>query len=126
MVDQALLAYRQINRIQFFASHCVFKNLECYRSVFASFYLEAKKCFSSFLTQGCQMVYFHTKNPNLGIFRRALDWNFLMYVMAIWNILRTFGIFYDHLVHFVFIWYISSGSGVTHQEKSGNPALTIN
>jgi hypothetical protein len=26
--------------------------------------------------------------------------------MAIWNILQTFGIFYDHLVQFVFIWYI--------------------
>jgi hypothetical protein len=26
--------------------------------------------------------------------------------MAIWNILPKFGIFYDHLVHFVFIWYI--------------------
>jgi hypothetical protein len=26
--------------------------------------------------------------------------------MAIWNILWRFGIFYDHLVHFVFIWYI--------------------
>jgi hypothetical protein len=26
--------------------------------------------------------------------------------LAIWNILRTFGIFYDHLVHFVFIWHI--------------------
>jgi hypothetical protein len=26
--------------------------------------------------------------------------------MAIWNILRIFGTFYDHLVHFVFIWYI--------------------
>jgi hypothetical protein len=26
--------------------------------------------------------------------------------MAIWNILRTFGIFYDHMVHFLFIWYI--------------------
>jgi hypothetical protein len=25
--------------------------------------------------------------------------------MAIWNILQTFGIFYDQLVHFVFIWY---------------------
>jgi hypothetical protein len=37
----------------------------------------------------------------------------LIYLMTIWNILRTFwdilwpfGIFYDHLVHFVFIWYI--------------------
>jgi hypothetical protein len=26
--------------------------------------------------------------------------------MAIWNILRTFGIFYEHLVKFAFIWYI--------------------
>jgi hypothetical protein len=26
--------------------------------------------------------------------------------MAIGNILRTFGIVYNHLVHFVFIWYI--------------------
>jgi hypothetical protein len=28
--------------------------------------------------------------------------------MAIWNILQTFGIFYDHLVQFVFSWYIFS------------------
>jgi hypothetical protein len=26
--------------------------------------------------------------------------------MAIWNILWTFGIFYNHLVHSVFIWNI--------------------
>jgi hypothetical protein len=26
--------------------------------------------------------------------------------MSIWNILWTFGKFYDHSVHFVFIWYI--------------------
>jgi hypothetical protein len=26
--------------------------------------------------------------------------------MAIWNVLRTFVIFYEHLVLFVFIWYI--------------------
>jgi hypothetical protein len=43
--------------------------------------------------------------------------------MAIWNILRTFGIFYDHLVHFVFIWYIFSGFGIMHQERSGNPVI---
>jgi hypothetical protein len=41
--------------------------------------------------------------------------------MAIWNILPTFGIFYDHLVHIVLIWYISSVFGIMHQEKSGNP-----
>jgi hypothetical protein len=43
--------------------------------------------------------------------------------MAIWNILRTFGKFYGHLVHFVFIWYIYSVFGIVHQEKSGNPVL---
>jgi hypothetical protein len=42
-----------------------------------------------------------------------------------WNILRIFGIFYDHLVHFVFIWYIFSGFGIMHLEKSGNPALLL-
>jgi hypothetical protein len=40
------------------------------------------------------------KNPNLAKFWRALDWKIF------WNILQSFGIFYDHLVHFVFIWYI--------------------
>jgi hypothetical protein len=59
-----------------------------------------------FQKQGCQMVYFQTKNPNLGKFWRALDWKMLIYFMAIWNILWRFGIFYDHLVHFIFIWYI--------------------
>jgi hypothetical protein len=44
----------------------------------------------------------------------------LIYFIAIWNILQTFGIFYDHLVHFVFIWYIFSGLGILYQEKSGN------
>jgi hypothetical protein len=42
--------------------------------------------------------------------------------MAIWNILRIHGIFYDHLVDFVLIWYIFSGYGTMYQEKSGNPA----
>jgi hypothetical protein len=31
--------------------------------------------------------------------------------MTTWNISWRFGIFYDHLVHFVFIWYIFSGFG---------------
>jgi hypothetical protein len=44
-----------------------------------------------------------------------------VYFMAIWNILRTLGVFYDPLVHFVFIWYIFSGFGIMCQEKSGNP-----
>jgi hypothetical protein len=37
---------------------------------------------------------------------RAIDWKMLIYFMAIWNILSTFGEFYDHLVNFVLIWYI--------------------
>jgi hypothetical protein len=49
--------------------------------------------------QGCQMVYFQTKNPTLGKFWRALDWKMLIYFMVIWNILWRFRIFYGH-------WYI--------------------
>jgi hypothetical protein len=71
--------------------------------------------------QGCQMVCFQTKNANLGKFWRALDWKMLIYFMPIWNILQTFGIFYNHLVHFVFIWYIFSSFGNMYQDKSGNP-----
>jgi hypothetical protein len=56
--------------------------------------------------QGCQVVCFQTKNPDLGKFWRALDWKMFINFMATWNILWRFGIFYDHLVHFVFIWYI--------------------
>jgi hypothetical protein len=62
-----------------------------------------------------------TKNPNLGKFWWALDWKTLLCYLAICNILRTFGIFYDHLVHFVLIWCIFPGFGITYQEKSGNP-----
>jgi hypothetical protein len=36
--------------------------------------------------QGCQMVYFHTKNTNLGIFWRTLKRKMLVYFMTIWNI----------------------------------------
>jgi hypothetical protein len=63
----------------------------------------------SALKQGCQMVSFQTKNSNLGKFWRALDGKCLY-------ILRPFGIFCVHLVHF-------SGFGKMCQEKSGNLAL---
>jgi hypothetical protein len=52
------------------------------------------------------MFSFQTKNPNLGKFCKALGGKMLMYFMATWNILRTFGIFYDRWVHFVLVWYI--------------------
>jgi hypothetical protein len=67
--------------------------------------------------QGCQMVCFQTKIPDLGKFWMALDWKMLIYFMAIWNILWRFGILYNHLVHFVFIWYIFPVS-VTCAEKN--------
>jgi hypothetical protein len=52
------------------------------------------------------MVYFQTKNPNLGNFWRALDWKMLLSFLAIRNILRTFRKCYARLIHFVLIWYI--------------------
>jgi hypothetical protein len=67
------------------------------------------------------MVYFQTKNPNLGKFWNAIDWKMLRYFMAICNIFWALGIFYDHLVHFVFFWCIFSSFGFMSQEKSGNP-----
>jgi hypothetical protein len=72
----------------------------------------------SAMQQGCQMVYFQTKSTNVGKFWRTLDWKMLEHFMGIWNILRTFRICYDHLVHF-------SGFGITYQEKSGNPGHTV-
>jgi hypothetical protein len=65
--------------------------------------------------QGCQMVSFVTKNPNLGKFWWALDGKTLIYFRATWNILRTFEILYDNMVHFLYRFCIM------HQEKSGNP-----
>jgi hypothetical protein len=64
--------------------------------------------------QDCQMVYFHTKNPAMGKFWRALEWKRLVYSMAVWNILRPFG-------NFVSIWYIFSRFGIMCKEKPGNP-----
>jgi hypothetical protein len=44
------------------------------------------------------MVYLHTKNIDLGTFWRALEWKML-------NILKIFGKFYGHVVHFVIVRY---------------------
>jgi hypothetical protein len=38
-----------------------------------------KKVIKTLLHQGCQMVYFQTKNPNLGKFLRALQYKMLIY-----------------------------------------------
>jgi hypothetical protein len=68
------------------------------------------------IDQGCQMVYFQTKNSNFGKFLRALDWRMLIHLIAIWNILMISGKFYDNLVHLGQIWYIFSGFGITYQQ----------
>jgi hypothetical protein len=52
----------------------------------------------------------------------ALDWKMLINFMDIWNILQAFGLFNDHLVHLCSLGTFFSGFGITHQEKSGNPA----
>jgi hypothetical protein len=72
--------------------------------------------------QGCQMVSFQTKNPTSGKIERALDWKMLIYFMSIWNILWTFGMFYDPLVHLCSFGTFFSGFGIMYREKSGNPA----
>jgi hypothetical protein len=64
---------------------------------------------------------FQTKNPNLGKYGRALQWKLLVYFMATWSILRSFGIFWGHLVYSMVIWYIFFG--VVHKEESGNPGF---
>jgi hypothetical protein len=67
------------------------------------------------MDQGCQIVYFQTKNPNLSIFWMVLQWKILVYIMAIWYILWQFGIFCGHLEYF-------NRFGTLYYEKSGNPA----
>jgi hypothetical protein len=48
--------------------------------------------------QGCQMVCFQTKNPNLGKSWRVLQLKTLLYFMDTWSILRFYVIFNGHLV----------------------------
>jgi hypothetical protein len=77
--------------------------------------------------QGCQMVYFQTKNSDLGKFWRTLQWMMLVYIMNICSILQPSNIFYGHLVYFLVNWYIFPRVGMLYQEKSGNagPFLRI-
>jgi hypothetical protein len=66
---------------------------------------------------------FQTPNRNLGKFWKALEWKKLVHFMAIWNILRPFGIIYGCLLLSVVIWYIFPNLVCLDQEKSGNPGL---
>jgi hypothetical protein len=57
--------------------------------------------------QGCQMVCFQTKNPNLGTFWRVLHWKMLVYYMDTWSSVRFyghFGIVRGNLVYFSPFW----------------------
>jgi hypothetical protein len=63
------------------------------------------------------MVYFQTKNPNSGKFWSPLDWKLLIYFVAIWNILRAFGTFYDQLLHFCVDLEHFSGFGTMYKEN---------
>jgi hypothetical protein len=75
------------------------------------------------MQQGCQMVCFQTKNPNLGKFWKVLLWKILVNFMTNWPILRPLEKFYFHLVYFVVILYIFPRFGISDQEKSGNPDM---
>jgi hypothetical protein len=61
------------------------------------------------------MVYFQTKDPNLGKIWRALEWKMLVYFMVVRSILWPFG-------NVQVIWYIFARFGILCPEKSGNPA----
>jgi hypothetical protein len=68
------------------------------------------------------MVYYQTKNPNLGKFGKVLQLNMLVNFMAIWSIFLLFGTFYGYLQYFMVIWYVHFPVlGIVYQEKSGNP-----
>jgi hypothetical protein len=65
--------------------------------------------------QGCQMVYFQTKNPNLGKFWRFLPWKILgiCYGLLVnfptfWYIFRPFDIVCGYLVYFTILVYCAS------------------
>jgi hypothetical protein len=49
--------------------------------------------------QGCQMVGFQIKNPNLGKFWSFLQWKMFCYILWI------LGPFYSLLLYFMDIWY---------------------
>jgi hypothetical protein len=66
----------------------------------------------------CQMVYFHTKNPKLDIFWRALEWKKLV-LAILWPsdiFYRHFDIFYGklHRIYFMvnYIEYILWSFGI--------------
>jgi hypothetical protein len=92
-------------------------NHRFWKLVFAKHVLRVRRNWHP--TQGCQMVYFHTKIPTLGKILGALEWLIWEYCMSIWYILRPFGIFHVHLVYFTSIWYILRPLGIFCMETIG-------
>jgi hypothetical protein len=102
---------------------CTIINLNSFFTSFVRTPSDALEISTSTSNQGCQMVYFQTKNPNFGKFWRALDWEMLYIFYGNlecftdnWDVLWSFGTFCDNLVQF-------SHFGITCQEKSGNPDI---
>jgi hypothetical protein len=86
---------------------CKYSNAQLFKMVFLRAYDQVnatltKPCGTFILNtdcipvQGCQTVYFLTKNFNLGKFWRVLQWKMFPFMRSI---LRSFGIFFA-------IWYI--------------------
>jgi hypothetical protein len=69
----------------------------------------------------CQMVYFQTKNRNLGKFWRTLQWKMLIYIMDFWSSFRPFDTVYGNFAYLVVIRCIFPCVGKLYQEKSGKP-----
>jgi hypothetical protein len=67
-------------------------------------------------------IYFQTKYPNcIWQFLEGLRLKIVDIFYGHLEHSRTYGIFYDNLVHFVYIWHILSRFGIMHHEKFGNP-----
>jgi hypothetical protein len=91
--------------------------------IFVDSFLPFSSTYICTLEQGCQMVYFQTKNPNLVKFGRVCN-------VRCWYILLPFGKFSIHLLYFVAIWDLLRPFGIffprfgmLYREKSGNPVL---
>jgi hypothetical protein len=70
------------------------------------------------------MIYFQTKNSNLGKFWRALEWKLWLCFMPICNILWPFGMYILWLFcNLVAIWYIFPSFGILCQEKIWQPLI---
>jgi hypothetical protein len=70
---------------------------------------------------------FRTKNPNLGKFWSVSQWKMMVYFSDTWSILRSFVVFYGHLVYVVrgnLVYF--SRFGILYEEKSGNPYVLTN